>query len=80
MGGGGKKRRSSPSGGSQPETEPTPAIGPIVIQPFATGYDALLAQQLSQGFGGTPQDFLTDFEQFYRPMNIPGYPPPKRGD
>ena len=42
-----------------------------MMPPFMPGFDNMLAQQLSQGFGGMPQDFLRAFSQTYSPMQMP---------
>lgn len=62
----------SKGGGTGQQAATTPA--PVqygTVQPFMPGMDNLLAQQLSAGFGGNPQDFLAQFANLYAPMKMP---------
>lgn len=82
-GGEGAVRNPPPkTGGPTPPnpTTPPPGSGPgplgngtRKVDPFMPGQAQALADQLSQGFGGKPGEFLEAFKQVHYPMQIPNY-------
>ncbi|XHB99351.1 hypothetical protein ABWH97_13890 [Nitratireductor sp. ac15] len=61
------------------EEAPKPVMN--TVDPFMPGMDQLLANQLAAGFGGTPQSYLTAFNQTYVPMQVPqSFAPPSGGE
>ncbi|WP_422383281.1 hypothetical protein [Roseibium album] len=93
MGGGGKGGASVRSGGSSSGysggggssgSSTATTAGPFVgierveLQPFMNGFDETIAQQLSYGYGGNPQDYLTDLHNIYSPMSVPVFPLPEK--
>jgi hypothetical protein len=65
MSGGGKKTAATKA-----EAKPSP-VQYQQIQPFMPGMQNMLAQQLTGGFGGNPQDLMAYMNQLYAPMNMP---------
>lgn len=67
----------------QNPTTPTPTVDPnmpgggiqgyTTMPPFMPGFDQAIAQQLAQGYGQQPQDFLDYFKQLYSPIRMPAY-------
>lgn len=69
---GGGSRQTMPA---SPTTASAATPVPMrTIQPFMPGFDQTLASQLAMGFGGTPQDYLSQFASIYQPMNVPTQP------
>lgn len=60
----GKRKKNDPK-------PTTPEPGPTV-QAFMPGMDSMLAQQLSQGGYGQPNDLMAHFQSVYTPMQMPG--------
>ncbi len=71
MGGSSKK----PAAKAKPKQEAAPVM--MTVDPFMPGMDQMLANQLSAGFGGSPQSYLSAFNQTYAPMQVPqSFAPP----
>lgn len=47
------------------------ATGTTTMQPFMPGFDQAIANQMGQGFGGKPDDYLAAFKQIFQPMTVP---------
>jgi len=65
----------------QPQNPVTPvpapniggATGTKTMQPFMPGFDQHIANQMGQGFGGKPEEYLAAFQKIFSPMTIPTY-------
>ena len=65
----------------QPQNPVTPvpapniggATGTKTMQPFMPGFDQQIANQMGQGFGGKPEEYLAAFQKIFSPMTIPTY-------
>lgn len=73
----GNSSKSNPAPQKKKEA-PKPVM--TTVDPFMPGMDQLLANQLAAGFGGSPQSYLTAFNQIYAPMQVPqSFAPPSGG-
>lgn len=53
--------------------QPAPAgqVNMANFQPFFPGQQEMLAQQMAQGFGGSPQAYVEYMNGYHRPMQVP---------
>jgi len=81
MSGGGQDVQYGPDGRPISNTPtPTPATtnfggmtGSTTMQPFMPGFDQAIADQMGQGFGGKPADYMAAFQKIFSPMTVPVY-------
>ncbi|MCP4182315.1 MAG: hypothetical protein GY761_03225 [Hyphomicrobiales bacterium] len=68
-GGSNSKKKTSPKQGNKPVYPNLPTS--ITFSPYLPGHQEALAQQMSQGYGAPPQEYLDQMNNLYQDTTMP---------